>query len=69
MKERARKGGEGEELVMHLTGGYTPALHMSSTLSFKSSLREDRAEHRDSHAQRHTRSAKNLRLNPDPAPA
>lgn len=38
---------------MHLTGVYTPALHMSSTLSFKSSLQEDRTKHRDNHSQRH----------------
>lgn len=29
---------------MHLTGVYTPALHMSSFLSFKSSLQEDRTQ-------------------------
>ena len=68
-EKRGRQGEERvvEEVIMHLTGGYTPALHMSSTLSFKSSLQEDRGEHRDSHSQRHTRSSKNLRLNPEPA--
>lgn len=29
---------------MHLTGVYTPALHMSSFLSFKSSRQEDRRQ-------------------------
>lgn len=29
---------------MHLTGVYTPALHMSSFLSFKSSLQEDKTQ-------------------------
>lgn len=33
---------------MHLTGVYTPALHMSSILSFKSSLQKDRTKHRQS---------------------
>lgn len=37
---------------MHLAGDYTPALHMSSNLSFKSSLQEDRTKHRDNHSQR-----------------
>lgn len=40
-------------VFMHLTGVYTPALHMSSILSFKSSLQEDRTKHRDNHSQRH----------------
>lgn len=45
---------------MHLTGVYTPALHMRSILSFKSSLQEDRTEHRDTN----TRSSKNLGCKP-----
>lgn len=47
-KERAERKGR----FMHLAGDYTPALHMSSILSFKSSLREDRTKHRDNHSQR-----------------
>ena len=48
-RKRTRKRKE-EELraavgaFMHLTGVYTPALHMSSFLSFKSSLQEDRTQ-------------------------
>lgn len=47
-RERATVGG-----YMHLTGVYTPALHMSSILSFKSSLQRDRTKHRDNHSQGH----------------
>lgn len=50
-RERAWRVSVGE--FMHLTGDYTPALHMSSILSFKSSLQEDRTKHRDNHSQRH----------------
>lgn len=50
-RERAWRISVGE--FMHLTGDYTPALHMSSILSFKSSLQEDRTKHRDNHSQRH----------------
>lgn len=38
---------------MHLTGVYTPALHMCSIQSFKSSLQRDRTEHNESHSKRH----------------
>lgn len=38
-------------VFMHLPVIYTPALHMSSFVSFKSSLQEDRTKH--NHSQRH----------------
>lgn len=52
---------------MHLTGVYTPALRMSSILSFKSSLQEDRTKHRQSltelQTQDHQRTSNSAALN------
>ncbi|MEQ2260905.1 hypothetical protein XENORESO_003024 [Xenotaenia resolanae] len=60
MKQESEKGEKRKKIetvtvgeFMHLTGVYTPALHMCSIQSFKSSLQRDRTKHKDSHSKRH----------------
>lgn len=59
MKQESEKGEKRKKKTvtvaefMHLTGVYTPALHMCSIQSFKSSLQRDRTKHRNSHSKRH----------------